>query len=41
MGVLIGEAHAVAWNGHQILDPGGRIRKEDDFGIKEFWMRVD
>ena len=41
MGVLIGEAHAVAWDGYQILDPGGRIRKEDDFGIKEFWMRVD
>ena len=41
MGVLIGRVHAVAWNGHQILDPGGRITREEDFPIKEFWMRVN
>jgi hypothetical protein len=41
IGVLIGKVHAVAWDGSRIFDPGGQIKLEEYFPIKEFWMRVN
>lgn len=43
VGVVTGEnpnrrPHAVAWDGHAILDPGGQDYGIDDFHMETFWL---
>ena len=38
--ILIMSGHACAWNGEQVYDPNGAIKKITDYGIIEAWIKV-